>query len=170
MRPQKLITKRLTLKPYRPEDEDKFVEIVMDKISIQFMGGATGIEEEERKLFRKIAEIYEKNEERIFWIWGIYKKDQLCGHLELKESIHTGKDELEVVYMVHPNERRKGIMSETMSFLKQNQEIWGKRIIATVSPHNVYSLALLEKWGVEKTEVLLNEETEEEYFKLTLSK
>ena len=88
----------------------------------------------------------------------------------MKETEHTNEIELEIVYMVHPDERRKGIMTEVLYFLKQNQKSWNKRLIVTVSPENLHSLLLLKKWGIEKKEILLNNETGKEYFKLTLCK
>lgn len=167
--PPEFKTNRLTIKPYKPTDEDRFVEMALDEISVQFMGGSSGIEAEERKLFKKILDIYTQNNERWFWIWGIYTNNLLSGHLEIKETDDTNTNELEVVYMIHPEERRKGIMAEVLSILKEQQKNWQKTIIATISPENKHSLALLKKWGITKREVLVNSETKEEYLKLTLS-
>ena len=169
MIPPTLKTKNFILKPYSRENEDVFVEMGMDEISVQFMGGAMGIEAEERKLFRKIFEIYERNDQRWFWLWGIFRGDKLCGHLEIKETENTKEGELEIVYMIHPKERRKGIMSEILAFLKQKQKDWDRRIIATVSPENVNSIALLQKWGVDEQEILFDKETGKEYLKLILA-
>lgn len=167
MQPPTLNTDRYVLKPYSLEDEDRFIEIAVDELSIQFMGGSTGNEAEERKLFKKILDIYNKNVGKWFWLWGIYKNNLLCGHLEMKETEHTNEHELEIVYMAHPDERRKGMMTEVLSLLKQQQKNWSKRIIATVSHKNINSIALLEKWGIEKREVITDSEGGE-YLKLTL--
>ncbi len=169
MYPPVFYTSRFTLKPYAAEDADRFVEISLDSVSTRFMGGSTGSEHEERRLFNKILQVYEQKDKRWFWIWGIYKDDLLCGHLEMKESAHTTDNELELVYMVHPNERRKGVMTEVMSFMKEKQHSWQRRIIATVSPENTNSILLLNKWGIAKKELLLNDETGKKYLKLTLT-
>jgi len=166
--PPELKTKHFILKPYQAKDENRFIEIVLDKGSVQFMGGSTGNEVEERLVFKKIFEVYKTTKDRWFWIWGIYQNNILCGHLELKETEHTNADELEIVYMIHPQERRKGIMTEVLELIKQHQKIWGKKIIATLSPKNVNSIALLKKWGIEKTEELIDKETNETYLKLSL--
>ncbi len=170
MYPPELITKRLKLKAYTLKDEDRFIQMSLDESSSSFMGGATGIYEEERKLFKKIFEIYERKETRWFWIWGIYKGEVLCGHLELKQTENTCDNELEIVYMVHPDERRQGIITEVLSLIKQHQLVWQRRIIATVSPNNLISIGILKKWGVEKEEMLTDTETGEDYLKLLLSK
>lgn len=127
MLPPILKINKLTLKPYTFEDEERFIEMALDPLSIQFMGGATGNEVEERKVFKKIFEIYKRKDERWFWLWGIYKDDLLCGHLEMKETEHTNNNELEIVYIVHPEERQKGVMTEVLSLLKQQQKSWQKK-------------------------------------------
>ncbi len=170
MYPPTLTFNQITLKAYEPQDEDRFVEIVTDKASLQFMGGATGNERKERKVFQSTFSIYERTEKRWWWIFGIYKNDQLCGHLEIKETEHTTDQELEIVYMIHPDARRQGLMTTVLDFLKVQQHQWNKRIIATVSPKNINSLALLEKWGIDKRETLIDPDDGHEYFKFVLMK
>lgn len=168
MKPPTYHTPRFTLQAYAPKDENRFVEMSMDSVSVEFMGGTEGIEAEERALFQRIFKLYENEDsQRWFWIWGVYEDDRLCAHLELKETGHTavGK-ELEVVYVVHPEERRKGVMTEVLAFLKGRKGEWKRKIIATVSPKNAHSLALLEKWGIERKEWI--EEEEDGYWKMTL--
>ncbi|MEM7102920.1 MAG: GNAT family N-acetyltransferase [Bacteroidota bacterium] len=169
MLPPELTTERLILKAYSPPDQNRFIEMSIDQESTQFMGNATGDFDEEKKLFKKILEIYATDQERWFWIWGIFEEKQLCGHLELKQTEHTNPNELEIVYMVHPNERRKGIMTEALSCIKQQQSTWQRRIIATVSPDNLASISLLKKWGIEKEESISDPESGETYLKLTLA-
>jgi len=169
MTPPILQTKRFVLKPYLTKDEDRYVEMALDEVSIAFMGGDRDKEEEERALFKKIFGIYQAEGPRVFWIWGIYENEVLFGHLELKETEHTNEDELEMVYMVHPNCSRIGVMTEVLGKIKDEQENWNRRIIATVRPNNLASLKLLKRWGVEQTEVLMNKDTNEQYLKLLLT-
>ncbi len=164
MYPPILKSKQFTLKPYQQVDEKRAIETALDPISQQFMGGNNN-----NPSLKKVFEIYERTDDRWFWLWGIYKDDLLCGHLELKETEHTNENELEIVYMIHPEERRKGVMTEVLSLLKTMQKSWERRIIATVSAKNVNSIALLKKWGIDKEEVLVDSETGKEYLKLTLS-
>ncbi len=165
-------TQRFILKPYEPKDEERFIEIALDKESIHFMGGANGIEAEARELFQKILKTYplQDQDRRWFWIWGVYEDDRLCAHLEMKDTENTQPHELEIVYMVHPDARRKGLMTEVLLFLKSQQIEWNRRIIATVSPNNLNSLSLLEKWGIESKETLTDSETQKVYYKLILSR
>jgi len=169
MIPIELHTERFTIRPYHKSDEHRYLEMVLDDISIEFMGGTKGIESEEKEIFKKIFNIYELQNDRIFWIWGIYKEDVLCGHLELKETEFTNENELEIVYMVHPNYRRIGLISEVLSLIKSQKKIWKKNIIATVDPDNILSMKILQKWGIVKKEILMVQETHKEFLKLSLS-
>ncbi len=165
MYPPILKSKQFTLRPYQQVDEERAIETALDPVSKRFMGGNN-----ENPSLKKVFEVYQRTDDRWFWIWGIYKDDLLCGHLELKETENTNENELEIVYMIHPKERRKGIMTEIFSLLKTKQKNWGRRIIATVSADNVNSIALLKKWGIDKKEPRLNSETGEASFKIILSK
>ncbi len=170
MKPPIYQTPRFTLKAYTPKDENPFVAMCIDPVSVTFMGGAEGIEAQERELFQRISKLYEKeNVTRWFWIWGVYEGEKLCAHLELKETGHTNPDELEIVYMVHPEHRRKGVMTEVLALLKENQVEWKRKIIATVSPKNIVSLSLLEKWGIDKQEVVKDSDGGDDYLKVWLS-
>ena len=151
MRPKILQTANYELRPYSNQDEDRFVEMGMDEEVVRFMEGATGKEQAERALFKKIFEIYaDTSTNRIFRIWGIYEGNKLCGHLELKETEHTSDEELELVYMIHPAERGKGIMCEVLDLIKQNHFFLQKGIIATVHTENTKSIRLLERWGINR--------------------
>lgn len=169
MIPPTFKTKRYIIGLYREKDESRFLETALDDEVIKFMGGANGDINEEKDTFKRIFEVYEKEQVRWFWIWGVFEEDKLCAHIELKQSQHTVSNELEIVYMVHPAERRKGLMTEVLNIFKENQYAWNKTIIATVDHDNVCSIALLEKWGIEKKEILFDEETGKKYLKCILS-
>ena len=165
------ITKNLLLHAYRKEDENRFVETGTDEAVVRFMGGATGNETTERALFQRIFTVYaQQDTNRWFWIWGIYKEGRLCGHFELKETENTTANELEIVYMVHPKERGRGIMSEVLAFVKSKQKDWKRHLIATVDLGNEQSISLLKKWGITKKEWIADTtEAAGGYFKLWLA-
>ncbi len=167
MKPNKLKTKKYELRPYSMYDENRFVEMCLDEEVVRFMDGANGDEKAERVLFKKIFEIYaDTSSKRVFKIWGIYDRDKLCGHLELKETEHTSDKELEIVYMIHPAERGKGIMCEVLDLIKENQFFLQKKIIATVHKDNTKSRRLLKRWGINRQEFY--KEGEEEFVKVWL--
>lgn len=141
----------------------------LDPEVIRFMGGATGDEEKEREIFHKIFTHYEIDEYQTRLFWGIYQNDVLVGHLQLKDTIYTDPNELEVVYMSHPEARNQGMMTEVLQTLKANQQTWGKRIIATVDKDNYYSLSLLSNWGIEKKETLVDPDDGVEFYKVWLT-
>ena len=91
---------------------------------IKFMGGAsaTGDEEKEREIFHWIFDCYSTDQDdKVQLFWGVHENDRLCAHVQLKDTIWTNKDELEVVYMVHPTERKRGLMTEVLATLSDEQ-------------------------------------------------
>src|SRR5690349_15527364 len=110
MMPPVLKTENYILQPYRKADLERYLEMALDKEVVTFMGGATGDIAAERKMFGKIFDVYKMDSSRWFWIWGVYRHNILCAHLEVKQSQDTNSNELEMVYMVHPKERGKGLM------------------------------------------------------------
>jgi len=168
MLPPTYKTENYTLEPYQPKDLSRYLEMSLDREVIAFMGGATGDRKAEEAMFDKIFQLYRSNEKRWFWVWAVYRNQELCAHLELKETGDTAEDELEIVYMVHPLERRKGIMKEVLNFLKANQHLWKRRITATINPGNNISLQLLREWGIERETLITDRETGETFSKVWL--
>ncbi len=170
MKPPVYATGRFELRPYLPGDLERFIETGTQEDVIRYMGGTDEDPEVERKMFAKILSIYEKSEEdRWFWIWAISDQGKMVGHFELKETQYTNEGELEIVYMIHPEERRRGIMKDVLGFLKEQQHLWNRRIIATVSPQNLPSLSLLDSWGIEYKKTIEEPDSEGSFYKLLLS-
>lgn len=170
MIPPTINTSNYVIQPYRLKDEERFVEMGIDTEVMRFMGGADGDPIKQRSIFHKIFKHYEEpntNETKLFW--GIHRDDLLCGHIQLKPTEYTSENELEIVYMVHPAERNKGIMKEVLLHFKSIQSRWSKRIIATVDFDNEISLNLLEHWGIQSKKVLTDPDDGEQFWKLTLS-
>jgi hypothetical protein len=71
--------------------------------------------------------------------------------------------------MVHPLERRKGIMKELLLFFKANQHLWKRRITATIYPGNNISFQLLREWGIEEQVLITDKKTGETFNKVWLS-
>jgi RimJ/RimL family protein N-acetyltransferase len=143
---------------------------MLDHLVMEFMGNREGVGQAKHELFHKIFDVYDRQGQgRWFWIWGIYVEEQLCGHFELKETPHTQADELEIVYLLHPDARGNGLMHSILSFIKSIQGEWGRRLIATVSPDNKRSLSLLKKWGISHQEWISSDDGDGDYLKLRLS-
>jgi RimJ/RimL family protein N-acetyltransferase len=98
MLPPTYQTTHYTLAPYQPKDLQRYLEMSLDTDVVSFMGDATGDQQAEEAMFKKIFELYRSNHKRWFWVWAVYKNEQLCAHLELKETKDTATDELEIVY------------------------------------------------------------------------
>lgn len=141
-----------------------------DKEVMHFMGGADGDIEKQTKKFEKLLDVYEQpptSETKLFW--AIHQGQKLVGHVQLKPTDYTNKNELELVYMVHPDSRRKGLMTEVLNLIKQEQYRWKQQIIATIEFDNEISMRLLNNWGIIKKETQIDPEDGEHYWKVWLS-
>lgn len=137
---------------------------------IRFMGGADGDVEKQTEIFWKIFKLYDEpaaNETKLFW--AIHEDKKLVGHVQLKPTIFTEGNELELVYMVHPDSRNKGVMNEVLALLKQVQAQWTTQIIVTIDFDNDISVRLMEKWGIVKREERIDPDDGVEYWKMWLA-
>ncbi|MDB4655885.1 GNAT family N-acetyltransferase [Flavobacteriales bacterium] len=169
MTPTTFHTARFTIRPYCLNDKTRFVEMGTDKEVVRFMGGADGDKVKQAQIFQKIFNLYsepETNETKLFW--AIAEANKLVGHVQLKQTIFTEEDELEIVYMIHPDARNHGVMSEVLDFFKSNQQLWGKRIIATADFDNDISFRLLENWGIEKRDARIDPDDGVQFWKIWL--
>jgi len=166
-----IVSPHFKLAPYTLKDEQRYIEMCTDSESVKFMGNSTADPEKGRAFFRdRIIPFYsQKNLTRIFHVWGIYVNNVLCGHFELKETTNTSDTELEIVYLIHPDARGKGLMGKVLNYFKTNQAKWGRTIIATANPKNEKSMHLLKKWGINKQQTIVDTEKENyEYLKVWL--
>lgn len=144
-----IYTERTLLRPYRPEDEDRFVALFLDEEVNRFMGGPCGTREEAMALFRKAFEVYNGLfGDRHFEIWAIELDGYVIGHFELKQSNDTDGDELEVVYLLDQAYWGRGLLPEVLAAVNGYATGLGKRVIATVYPDNARTLRALEKTGI----------------------
>lgn len=152
-------TQRTLLRPYRPEDEDRFVALFLDEETNRFMGGACSTREEALALFRKGFDIYKGLfGSRHFEIWAIESEGYVVGHFELKQSDNTAAGELEVVYQLDKAWWGRGLMPEILRAVNAYVTGMGQQIIATIYPGNTRTLRALEKVGIERQVVLEGEE------------
>lgn len=152
-------TERALLRPYRPEDEGRFVALFMDEEIGRFMNGACATREEAVGMFHKGFEIYNGLfGSRHFELWAIEVDGYVAGHFELKQTNDTADDELEVVYLLDQAYWGRGLVPEVLRAVNAYVNAMGKRTTATVFPGNAKTLRALEKVGIERQVVLEGEE------------
>ncbi|MFE0319948.1 GNAT family N-acetyltransferase [Streptomyces albogriseolus] len=87
-----LHTERLMFRPYRPEDEDAFVELLRDEEVCRWMGQERVPEADIRTLFRAIlTDVYPQ---RLFDVWGVWQGETFVGHAEVKKTGNVDGHEL----------------------------------------------------------------------------
>lgn len=118
------------------------------------MGGVhCETKEDAYELFDKTNKIYQGLfPDRHFEIWAIEHEGKLIGHFELKQTLYTSGEELEVVYMLDKDFWGRGLMPEIIDVINQYAASNGKQIIATVNPDNINTIKALSKSGIEKKE------------------
>ena len=84
-------------------------------------------------------------------IWAVHLRVDhvLVGHVELKTTAKTARDELELVYAIRNSHRGRGIATETVAAVTNlDVDTGGRtRIVAYINPANVASRRVLEKAG-----------------------
>ena len=145
-------TERIHLRKYTDDDRETVADFFTDADIGRYMGdGPSDTRNDAYTLFNKVLEIYgRENPSRHFEVWGIELDSDLIGHLELKSTVNTNKDELEVVYLLDKDYWGKGIMVEVLAALQKHASNFQKKIIATVKEQNHNSIRVLEKIGIEK--------------------
>lgn len=136
-----VVTDRLALRAYAPEDEDHFVGILGDPRVTRWMGVPT---RPLREVFRSVV-----TAEPAWDIWAIWAGDVYVGHGELKPSPDPHVDGHELVYALVPDAWGRGLGTEIAEGItKHGLETLGLDAVhATVAPENEASLRLLRRLG-----------------------
>lgn len=166
-------TERLLLRRYTDADRAESVRLSLDKEVMHFMGGEHAENEEQANIiFDKCFEIYKGwlGEDplgtRRFELWGIEHGRKLIGHFELKQSVNTTGNELEIVYLLDKNYWGKGLIPEAISAVNDYAKRSGNFVIATIDPNNKRTVRSLEKSGIAKQEWV--EDSEGKVYKIWL--
>lgn len=150
-------TERLLLRRYIESDRANSMRLSLDKEVMHFMGGEHAENEEQASsIFDKCFEIYKGwlGEKplgtRRFELWGIENEGRLIGHFELKQSVNTTGNELEIVYLLDKAYWGKGLIPEAIKAVKKYAKSTGNVVIATINPENNRTVRSLEKSGIAK--------------------
>ncbi|MGW2404821.1 GNAT family N-acetyltransferase [Streptomyces sp. NPDC001739] len=140
-----LRTDRLLFRPYRPEDEDDFVELLSDEVVCRWMGQERCSEAEIRTIYRSIlTDVYGKN---LFDVWAVWSDGDYVGHAEIKKTGNVdGHEAVAALVRKHwgqglGRELVQGLLSYAADTLGL-EEVYGM-----VGAENTASLALCERLG-----------------------
>jgi RimJ/RimL family protein N-acetyltransferase len=152
--PSTLHTRRLTLRPYAPTDEDAFVALFTDESVARWMGMPGG---DIRSLFHRLF----SDEHKVDWdVWAVCESGECVGHAELKPVRRSDLHGHELVYALHPTAWGRGLGTEVAEAVTSYglQSLNLVEVHATVDPHNIRSLALLHKLGYVEVRDLVDKE------------
>ncbi|MCP4122323.1 MAG: GNAT family N-acetyltransferase [Bacteroidetes bacterium] len=147
-----IFTSRTLLRKYTNNDLKGFTTLMLDEKIQQHMGGIhITTNKDASSLFDKIMEIYQDPPSgRHFEVWAIERDQELIGHFELKETLHTEAGEAEAVYFLNAESWGQGLMTEILSEVKIYADSRGLKMIATINRDNIGTVRVLEKTGIER--------------------
>ncbi|MEU3291595.1 GNAT family N-acetyltransferase [Streptomyces longwoodensis] len=140
-----LHTERLIFRPYRPEDEDHFVELLRDEEVCRWMGQDRVPEAEIRTLFRAILDdVYPQ---QLFDVWGLWQDEEFVGHAEVKKTGNV--DGHELVAALAPPYWGRGLGTEVVRGLLRHaaDNLGLKEAYGMVGADNAASLAMCRRLG-----------------------
>ncbi|MFI8434518.1 GNAT family N-acetyltransferase [Streptomyces sp. NPDC079020] len=140
-----LLTERLRLSPYVPDDEEAFVALFQDARVSRWMGDGPTPEAETRALFGRIfTKVYAQE---LFDVWAVRRDGVLIGHAEIKPTEATGGHE--VIYALAPDTWGSGLGTELAEAIVAHGfvALGLSDVHATVAAQNSGSLALLSRIG-----------------------
>ncbi|MFI8889692.1 GNAT family N-acetyltransferase [Streptomyces paradoxus] len=143
--PPALLTPRLLLTPYTPDDEEDFVALFQDTRVSRWMGDGPSPEADDRALFGRIfSKVYARD---LFDVWAVRRDGRLVGHAEIKRTDEV--DGHEIVYALSPAVWGSGLGTELAEALvAYGFETLGlTEVHATVAAENEASLRLLGRTG-----------------------
>ncbi|GAA4657028.1 GNAT family N-acetyltransferase [Streptomyces youssoufiensis] len=140
-----LRTARMTLTPYRPEDEDAFVGLLRDEEVCRWMGQERAPEADLRAVFKVIMdEIYPQHR---FDLWAVWLDGAYVGHAEIKKTGNV--DGYEMIAAFVRDSWGKGLGSELVRELIRYaaRTLGVDRVYGMVGAENAASLALCARLG-----------------------
>lgn len=145
VRKEKLLTKKLVLKPITKEDKNNLIRIVKDPlVKKSYMLPDFNDENEEEKFFEKLMNLSLKSDR---FVYGIYL-DRFIGFLN---EVSIENDEIEVGYFIDSKEWNQGYATEALKVaIAELFRIGFKRVVAGYFEDNPASGRVMEKSGMHK--------------------
>lgn len=149
-------TSRLILRKHRPEDFDRFWQLLTDPIGKQYTGGVTRLSRQERLqvYWDDCATPFSDSQTE----YAVIRKDNglyigYCGFMPAQEISGT-----EFFYGLCRDSWRKGYGFEAANAALQHffQHVEHQKYVATVDHDNIASARLIEKLGFQKTHQITN--------------
>ena len=129
------------------------MEALLDGGSLPFAVPADWPDEHDARFLRlRIGQLQEQPERLAWPVCAIVREGEMVGHIGFHGppgiNARRAPDAVEVGYTVFPEHRRQGIATEAVRALLEHTYAQGVgRVIASVSPENEPSLALVRRLG-----------------------
>lgn len=149
-------TERLIIKPYALEDVDGLVNLLINpEIVKTFMVPNFDSLEQVRNLAKKLV-VFSKIEDTNHLEYGIYFEGKIIGFVN---DCGIEDDEIEIGYVIDPDYQGHGYATEAVRvILSELREMGFRKVTAGYFAENVASRRVMEKCGMQKTDVTNEEE------------
>ncbi|HEX2057470.1 MAG TPA: GNAT family N-acetyltransferase [Actinomycetota bacterium] len=145
----RLETRRLVLRPFRPEDLDGIHEVLGDAENMRYYPAPFTLEQSRRWIEWNLGHYHDHG----FGLWALESKETgvLLGDCGLTPQTVDGREEVEVGWHVHPRHQRRGLATEAATECSRYafEELGLSRLISLIRPENLPSRRVAEKLGME---------------------
>lgn len=143
-----IVTERLVLKAFSPEDRDKLTELLRnEKLTETFMVPSYPSEDRYRELADLLIR-YSQPEEEKHLEYGIFLGNELIGFLN---DCGFDDESIEIGYALHPDHQGHGYATEAVKAVLG--ELWRmgfRKVIAGFFEENAASFRVMEKCGMKR--------------------
>ena len=141
-------TARLRLRPLQAADVAPLAELWADPQVTRYMGGPRDPAQVRQTLEEDLA----SGNVETFDLWPVIEKatGQVVGHCGLLEKEVAGRDEIELVYVLHPSVWGQGYATEIAGALRDDalDRLGLTRLISLIDPENTASERVARKVGL----------------------
>ena len=154
-------TERLTIKPYALEDMNGLVDLLINpEITKTFMVPKFESLEQMENLAKKLI-FFSQEEDTNHLEYGIYLDGKIIGFVN---DCGIEDEEIEIGYVIHPNYQGHGYATEAVRAIICELRVMGfHKVTAGFFAENTASRRVMEKCGMEKTDVIDEEEYRGEF-------
>lgn len=149
-------TERLTVKPYASDDLDGLVHLLTDpQIVKTFMVPEFESVAQMENLAEKLI-LFSRQQDTEHLEYGIYSDGKLIGFVN---DCGIGDEEIEIGYVIHPDHQGHGYATEAVrAIICELREMGFQKVTAGFFTGNTASLRVMEKCGMQQTDVTGEEE------------
>jgi RimJ/RimL family protein N-acetyltransferase len=138
----------LALRRWTPADREGWLALFSDPEVLRFVGDGRVDRERDAAIFERLMALALGPDERFAFVYAAELAGAVVGHVELKQTEHTGPAEWELVDVLARRVWGRGLGSALAAWGVRTAHAHGRRVIATVARDSAASLRILARLGL----------------------